>query len=84
MSLPLNLDTFQAASDFVDLEKRDQWHASKLHIAKHDLRVAIAEINRTLEDQGALSKMRQEGTLRLSPGDALQQTFLRVRQLSLS
>jgi len=37
-----------------------------------------------LENQGALSKMREEFALWFTPEDALQQTFLRVRQLSLS
>jgi hypothetical protein len=72
MSLPLNLDTLQAAGDFVDLEKRDQWYASKLHIAKHDLCVGIAEIDGALEDQRAPSKMREKCALRFTPEDALQ------------
>src|SRR5262249_35424333 len=84
MSLPLNLDSLQTARDFVDLEKCDQWHASKYYIAKYDLRVGIAEIDRAVEDQGALSKMREEFALWFTPEDALQQTLLRLRQLSLS
>ena len=84
MSLPLNLDPLQPTSDFVDLKKCDQWHASRCHIAKHDLRVGIAEIHRALEDRGALSKMREKCALWFAPEDALQQTLVRVRQLCLS
>jgi hypothetical protein len=62
----------QTTSDFVGLKKCDQGHASKHHIAKHDLRVGIAEIDGPLGDQGARSKMRNKRALWFAPEDALQ------------
>ena len=71
-TVPLNLDSLHTTIDFVGLKKCDQGHASKHHITKHGLRVGIAEIDGPLEDQGALSKMRNKRALWFAPEDALQ------------
>ena len=71
MSLPFKLDPLQASGSFVDLEKGDQGDAANDHIAQHDLRVAIAEIERALKHYGTFSKMRNQCALCLAPPDAL-------------
>jgi hypothetical protein len=80
VALPLKVDPLETARSFVDLKERNYGDPIKDDVSQHELRIAVAEIDRSLEHHDPLAKMRKERTLRLAPPDVLKQTCLRLRK----
>src|SRR5439155_12396480 len=67
VALPLELDSLQAASRLVELEKRDQRNATEHDPAKHDWGIAVAEIDRPRHHRRLRAEMGEQSAPRLAP-----------------